>query len=364
MTDPAPSDDDLLIDLLLEWEERVARGQVVSAADLYLPDRPDLVPALTEQIARLKRIALLSVPLPPESRTDVPHPPAEPLAGRYRLEDVIGEGGLPNRIDGRSPCVGGGPHSNQPNPSAQGSGSIEWANFARAVRALRVNWLGCVDPVPMLECIRPWASDRKLRLFAVACCRRIADELDTGLWPSMLDLAERYADGLATDEERRAIWTKVRHAAQGWASSEKQIAPNWVVRAAAAVYYATARDTWRAASKVGQEVVEALVWPDDDLEGYTVAEARTVELARQSALVRDIFVDPGRPVRFDDRWQTADVVGVAQGIYHDRAFDRLSILADALMDAGCDHEDVLSHCRNGRLHARGCWVVDLVLGKK
>lgn len=65
----------------------------------------------------------------------------------------------------------------------------------------------------------------------------------------------------------------------------------------------------------------------------------------------------------DPAWRTSDVLTLAKGIYDDRAFDRLPILADALQDAGCTNDDVLSHCRNDTTHARGCWVVDLVLGK-
>jgi hypothetical protein len=62
-------------------------------------------------------------------------------------------------------------------------------------------------------------------------------------------------------------------------------------------------------------------------------------------------------------WLTSTVVSLAAGIYEDRAFDRLPILADALQDAGCDSDTVLSHCRDGAVHARGCWVVDVVLGR-
>ena len=58
---------------------------------------------------------------------------------------------------------------------------------------------------------------------------------------------------------------------------------------------------------------------------------------------------------------SADVVGLARTIYADRAFDRLPLLADALMDAGCADEQVLGHCREAGPHARGCWVVDMIL---
>jgi hypothetical protein len=82
-----------------------------------------------------------------------------------------------------------------------------------------------------------------------------------------------------------------------------------------------------------------------------------------SSLVRCIFGNPFRPATLDPAWRTDTVVALARGIYDDRAFDRLPILADALQDAGCDNDDILNHCRDAGPHARGCWVVDLVLGK-
>jgi hypothetical protein len=82
-------------------------------------------------------------------------------------------------------------------------------------------------------------------------------------------------------------------------------------------------------------------------------------------LLRDIFGNPFRPVAIDPAWVTSTVVALARGIYDDRAFDRMPILADALEDAGCDHSDILTHCRDPEaMHVRGCWAIDLVLGKE
>ncbi|VTR98013.1 Uncharacterized protein (Fragment) OS=uncultured bacterium PE=4 SV=1 [Gemmata massiliana] len=73
--------------------------------------------------------------------------------------------------------------------------------------------------------------------------------------------------------------------------------------------------------------------------------------------------NPFRPVTFDSSWLTSTVSALAAGIYTESAFDRLPILADALQDAGCDNEDILTHFRSDGPHVKGCWALDLVLGK-
>ncbi len=88
------------------------------------------------------------------------------------------------------------------------------------------------------------------------------------------------------------------------------------------------------------------------------------ESEQQAELLRDIFGNPFRPVTFDPEWRTSTVMALAQQMYESRDFGAMPILADALQDAGCDSDDILSHCRDPQqVHVRGCWVVDLVLGK-
>jgi hypothetical protein len=66
----------------------------------------------------------------------------------------------------------------------------------------------------------------------------------------------------------------------------------------------------------------------------------------------------------DPTWLTATVVTLARNMYESGDFSAMPILADALQDAGCDSDEVLDHCRAAAPHVRGCWVVDLVLGKE
>jgi hypothetical protein len=111
----------------------------------------------------------------------------------------------------------------------------------------------------------------------------------------------------------------------------------------------------------GRRVVESIsgaYW------GAAVDSAGDEQFAPQADLLREIFGNPFANPFFKPAWRTSDVMLLAQGIYEERAFDRMPILADALQDAGCDSEYILTHCRDTALtNVRGCWVVDLVLGK-
>ena len=90
------------------------------------------------------------------------------------------------------------------------------------------------------------------------------------------------------------------------------------------------------------------------------------EWKMHSDLLRDIFGNPFRPVAVDPAWLVwhDGIIGkLAQRIYDERAFADLPILADALEEAGCTNAELLAHCRHPGPHARGCWAVDLLLGK-
>jgi len=218
-----------------------------------------------------------------------------------------------------------------------------------------VEWLACTDPTPMLEYLRAKATERKLRLFACACCWEIWYLLRDKRSKKAAKTIELYADGLITDSRMADVREAARRAAIKWVSPEAitvgQRFPEEVA------YSATLQEAGQAASEAAYLAAQV-----------SEAEARELgRLARQQSqcrLLRYIFGNPFRPVTVNPAWLTPKVTTLAQSIYADRAFDKMPELADALQEAGCTNEDILSHCREPGPHVRGCWVVDLVLGKE
>jgi hypothetical protein len=197
-------------------------------------------------------------------------------------------------------------------------------------------WNACTDPQAMLEFLRNKASDRKLRLFAVACCRKIWHALPDEHRP-LVDLLEKRADEGRIEMQLDAA----REAVRGRTSSDS---------------------TWSAA--------RAAVRPPDWAAGSVMREIlRSREHSAQELgpLLHDLFGNPFRPAVADPAWlawNAGTVIKLAQAIYTDRSFNRMPILADALEDAGCTNQDMLGHCRGPGPHVLGCWAVDLLLGKE
>lgn len=226
-------------------------------------------------------------------------------------------------------------------------------------------WLNSPAPDGMLAFLRGRAGDRKLRLFACACCRRVWDRMADERTRSMLLTAERFADDTATADELQRALDEARAADDDvYANGGDQYTSTAVLGLQARV------DT----ALVTANVVSTVTFTGDaELNDAAGDEARFEELvARRKAdvrrshalLLKDIFGNPFRPATAVSSFLTSTVVALAFGIYRDRAFDRLPILADALQDAGCDDPDILDHCRSAGPHVRGCWVTDLLLGKE
>jgi len=79
--------------------------------------------------------------------------------------------------------------------------------------------------------------------------------------------------------------------------------------------------------------------------------------------LREVLGNPFRPVSVAPTWLTPQVLAVARAVYDERRWDDLPFLADALEEAGCTNEAILSHCRGPGPHVRGCWALDVILGK-
>ncbi len=240
---------------------------------------------------------------------------------------------------------------------------------------LEHEWLECTDPQRMLDFLQDKTSLRRLRLLACACLRGVWNLLDEDC-RSFVELVERNPD--STQELAHWIESAMRHRLQGKRAShvlEFETPPLWhiatalisgqprdiknLITSAADLRHAEVNDTSAARrAAVGNELQAVRA-------AWAKAEAaKKSELIRQCALVREIFGHAFKPVAFHTSCLSFDAVNLAQKIYDDRAFDRMPILADALMDAGCDNGEIIAHCRGNGPHARGCWVVDLLLGKE
>jgi hypothetical protein len=217
-------------------------------------------------------------------------------------------------------------------------------------------WLACEDPRPMLDALPGTASDRKLRLFVCACCHRIWQLLPDPPTRSAVETAERFSDGLASQRELHAAREAAYQAFVRYTDSDES--GRFTGRESAAA--AAAGACWAGTEDRARGLDEVV----DNTYGLgRLLNGRRVEWRQQSDSLRDIFGNPFRPVTLGAGWRTPEVVAMAQGIYDDRAFDRLPLLGDVLGRLGCGVAEVLAHCRSGDEHARGCWVVDAVLGK-
>jgi hypothetical protein len=224
-------------------------------------------------------------------------------------------------------------------------------------------WLACDDPTPMLAFLRGKSSDRKLRLFAVAGSRMLQPYW-SGTWPvrEAVDAAEQLSDGLIPIDRL----TRLHRPDDEFLG---EVARNDV-------------DPWAGlrsipVSCLGLILVQAVSSPDaysaargvslDDLPVCVRDWDQKRERLSLCCLLRDIFHGLFRTLAPLPLPVLAGNDGVvrrlAEGIYDERAFDRLPILADALEDAGGTDAAILEHCRGPGPHVRGCWVVDLILGQ-
>jgi hypothetical protein len=241
----------------------------------------------------------------------------------------------------------------------------------------------------MLESLLGRLSDRRCRLFACACSRRVLHLLSCAGGARAVEAGELYADGRATREELRAAEQaagqagKDAHAA--YLSSSPRDHRHFVDHAAATActWAATCPDGYAGDDYVSCNAVDAAAYTaavqayqacgstqDDDC----LKHHKSQEYARQADLLRDIIGNPFRPTPSPApavlAWRDRLIPRLAEDAYEERRLPegtldpaRLGILADALLDAGCADDDLLAHLRSDGPHVRGCHGLDAVLGR-
>jgi hypothetical protein len=222
-------------------------------------------------------------------------------------------------------------------------------------------WLFGDDPERMLDFLGARATERKLMLFAVACCRRVEALLTDRRSRRALDAAERFAYGEADVDELQEAQAAA-HAA--WTALPTGVATDRME----ALWVAARAASWTACrGDAGVSAPAAAHYAAWANRGGATLCGRSPERAAQAALVRCVFGNPFMPVSLDPAWTAWNdgvVRKLARCIYDERALGRLPLLADALEEAGCDCWEILDHCRGKGPHVRGCWVVDRLLGRE
>ena len=238
-------------------------------------------------------------------------------------------------------------------------------------------WLSCSNPQPMLECRQQGkSSDRKARLFAgVACCRRIWPMFEDDRSRRAVEAAEAYAEGRIEKQALKACWdaegvTTVGHAVDGVTAADAVWGAGW-----AAVNVAEARKEAMAEKRYRDDVERMLNGLSRrsfaNLEARLKKEDRAYRTERQAqcAILRDIVGNPFRTVEFDPAWRIPTIVTLACSTYEtlvpEGTLDRglVLTLGECLADAGCCDASLLEHLRGPGPHWRGCYALDLILGK-
>jgi hypothetical protein len=311
--------------------------------DAWLPDVRRKLDAFTHVVDYYYRKAGLAMPEPTGSDTTGQEAtPADPSGNKRVLDQIL----LHLDCDGVDVF-----YLNDIRNLLREDDSPRGRGYARALsfcfKALRngfrdrpttaAMWAECHDPALMLDHLRGRVSDRKLRLFAVACCRRVPHLLTDRRSKMAVDVAERYSDGAASNEEFEAVSAQMR--VRDIRGHYGPVAA-WAVAPSADM---AARNTaWNA-------------FCDRDGMG---------EERYQADLLRCVSGNPFRPVELPPKCRTSTVLALAQQMYDTGDFSAMPILADALQAAGCTNADVIDHCREpNTIHVRGCWAVDLILGK-
>jgi hypothetical protein len=249
------------------------------------------------------------------------------------------------------------------------------------------DWLAGTDPTPMLSFLNKRdASARKFRLFSSACARRLWSVMSGDSARNVVLDAERFAEGQLSEGERRERAERFRVTFPPRMTPDYPVPPSYLADMVA-FYTIWSNSVWNpghvfhlnehGATCVSQWVGFTLVFRETGNWEARFASNHSIGLAEADThcrLIRDIFGNPFRPVAVDPAWLTWNdgaAVSLAQTVYEDRDLPRghldagrLAVLADVLEEAGCTDAEILQHLRGPGPHVRGCWAVDLLLGKR
>jgi hypothetical protein len=217
-------------------------------------------------------------------------------------------------------------------------------------------WLVCENTEVMLRSLQGKASERKLRLLLVACIRRVPRLKTATECRQAVDLAERFADGEVSGielETTRMAISRQEQTFEGWSAH---------------------RALLRLAESCVDSGITTARYGCLNLARANVKVSKREELRHQTGLIRDIFGNPFSTSQLLPpavlAWNDRIIPRIAEGIYNERRMPegtmdtgRLAILHDALLDAGCSDEAILTHLRSDGPHVRGCWAIDLILSK-
>lgn len=186
-------------------------------------------------------------------------------------------------------------------------------------------WSACQEPMVLLYALPEKVSNRKAKLFRCAC--------RTLVWQGLLrDRARSEASG---DMLARLVMIAT--------AGDDEAFNTLIVN-----YWSNDHHFWESCPGLSEWLRWLLAGPRF---GPEAANA-----------IRELWANPSVRLRFLPEWRTSTVIDLANQVFHERDFEVMPILADALQDAGCDNEKVLAHCRAPEAHLPGCWAIDLILG--
>ena len=213
-------------------------------------------------------------------------------------------------------------------------------------------WLADTGLEKKVQHVSKQKHTRKLRLFSCGCCRQLAPWIKNDRLFQAIERAEKFADGELSESTLYKWYLEVIRLQRAVAR------PSYT--AEIAVYYPIS-SVCMIPKYYGYTSVWRTLLHNNAIFGPEFSSTAT---ALAYALFRDVFGNPFQPVVLEEVWQTSTAVALAKQMYESRDFSAMPILADAIQDAGYENDVVLNHCRDEKqVHVRGCWVVDLVLGK-